>query len=61
MLEGEGNIMREIGFKGSNLTRNAVCNRDSKNRNSFSAAGVKVRGLSRAVSPSKIENKLVSL
>jgi hypothetical protein len=24
MLEGEGNISREIGFKGSNLVRNAV-------------------------------------
>jgi hypothetical protein len=58
---GEGNINREIGFKGSNLVRKAVHNCDSKNCNSFSAAGVKVQGLSRAVSPSKIENKLVSL
>jgi hypothetical protein len=61
MLEGEGNISREIGFKGSNLVRNAVWNRDLKNCNSFSVAGVKVWGLSRAVSLSKIENKLVSL
>jgi hypothetical protein len=39
---GEGNINREIGLKGSNLVRKAVCNCDSKNCNSFSAAGVKV-------------------
>jgi uncharacterized protein (DUF608 family) len=39
---GEGNINKEIGFKGSNLVRKAVCNHDSKNYNSFSAASVKV-------------------
>jgi hypothetical protein len=39
---GEGNINREIGFKGMNLVRKAVCNHDSKNCNSFLAAGVKV-------------------
>jgi hypothetical protein len=39
---GEGNTNREIGFKGSNLVRKAVHNCDSKNCNSFSAAGVKV-------------------
>jgi hypothetical protein len=39
---GEGNINREIGFKGSNLVRKAVRNHDSKNYKSFSAAGVKV-------------------
>jgi hypothetical protein len=56
----KGNINREIGFKVSNLVRKAVCNCDSKNCYSFSAVGVKVRGLSRVVSPSKIENKLIS-
>jgi hypothetical protein len=39
---GEGNINKEIGFKGSNLVRKAVHNCDSKNCNSFSAADVKV-------------------
>jgi hypothetical protein len=39
---GEGNISREIGFKGSNIVRNIVCNRDSKNCNLFLVAGVKV-------------------
>jgi hypothetical protein len=39
---GEGNINREIGFKGSNLVRKAVHNCNSKNCNLFSAAGVKV-------------------
>jgi hypothetical protein len=58
---GEGNISREIGFKGSNLLRNAFCNHDSKNCNSFSAASIKVRVLSWVISPSKIENKLGSL
>jgi hypothetical protein len=58
---GEGNNNREIGFKGSNLVRKAVCNCDSKNCNLFLAAGVKVQVLSRVVSPSKIENKLVSV
>jgi hypothetical protein len=58
---GEGNINREIGFKVSNLVGKAAHIHDSKNCNSFSAAVVKIRGLSRAVSPSKIENKLVSL
>jgi hypothetical protein len=38
----EGNISREIGFKGPNLVSYAVCNRDLKNCNSFSAVGVKV-------------------
>jgi hypothetical protein len=33
MLEGEGNVSKEIGFKGSNLVRNAVCNHDLKNCN----------------------------
>jgi hypothetical protein len=55
---GEGKINRDIGFKESNLVRNAVSNHDS---NSFSAAGVKVQVLSRAIPPSKIEKKLVSL
>jgi hypothetical protein len=39
---GERNINREIGFKRSNLVRKAVCNCDSKNCNSFSAASIKV-------------------
>jgi hypothetical protein len=52
---GEGNINREIGFKGSNLVRKAFRNSDSKNCSSFSAAGVKVQGLSSAVSHSKIK------
>jgi hypothetical protein len=39
---GEGNINKEIDFKGSNLVRKAVCNCHSKNCNSFSATGVKV-------------------
>jgi hypothetical protein len=46
--------------KGSNFVRKAVHNHDPKNCNSFSATDVKVRGLSREVPPSKIENKLVS-
>jgi hypothetical protein len=43
------------------LVKNVVCNSDLNNYNSFLVAGVKVWGLSRAVLPSKIENKLVSL
>jgi hypothetical protein len=39
---GEGNISKEIDFKGSNLVRKAVHNHDLKNYNSFSVAGVKV-------------------
>jgi hypothetical protein len=52
---GEWNINGEIGFKGSNLVRKAFRNSDSKNCSSFSAAGVKVQGLSSAVSHSKIK------
>jgi hypothetical protein len=58
---GELKINKKIGFKRSNLVRKAVCNCDSNNCNSFSGTNVKVRVLSRVVSPSKIENKLVSL
>jgi hypothetical protein len=48
---GERNINREIGFKESNLVRKAVCNHESKNCDSCSAASFKLRVLSKVISP----------
>jgi hypothetical protein len=41
---GEGNINKEIGFKGSNLVRKAVCNLDSKNVIHFQQQVLKSEG-----------------